>query len=83
MKVKTVQNFKTEWTTKVSDAQQGKMINNFNNARLKFLKTSAAVWFSNICGINQLTPKYVRVCKNSTKNLEWKYHQKNLRRWNF
>ena len=56
---------------KIADIQQGKMINNFNNAKLKFLKTSASSWFNTACRINQLAPKYVKIAK---KYIVWKYH---------
>ena len=37
------------------------MINNCQNAKQKVLTTNAAVAFNNICGIDQLTPKYIQV----------------------
>jgi len=37
---------------KISDAQQGEMINKFINAKLIFLKTSASIWFNTTCRIN-------------------------------
>jgi hypothetical protein len=37
------------------------MIENFRNAKEKLLKTNAAIWFSKICRVNQLTRKYRRV----------------------
>jgi hypothetical protein len=52
----------------ISDVQQGKMINNFNNAKLKFLKTSASIWFNATSRINQLTPKYVKTAKKKEWN---------------
>jgi hypothetical protein len=52
---------------KISDVQLGKMINNFNNVKQQFPKTSVSIWFNTICRINQLTPKYVKLCKNSKK----------------
>jgi len=50
---------------KISYVQQGKMFNIFNNARLKFLKNIASIWFNTACRVNQLTPNFVKVCKNS------------------
>jgi hypothetical protein len=43
------------------DVPQGTIINNFKNAKQKLLKTSAAIWFNEICGINQLIPKYIQI----------------------
>jgi hypothetical protein len=44
------------------------MINKFNNAILNFLKTGAAVWFTNICGINQhlSTYEYVKIAQKTS-----------------
>jgi hypothetical protein len=53
---------------KISDAEQGKMINKFNNVKLIFLKTSAAIWFNTTCRINHLTPDYVKIAKRKIWN---------------
>ena len=42
-------------------AQQAKVIDGFRNAKLKLLKTNAAIWSNKICRINQLTHKYVTI----------------------
>ena len=34
---------------KITEAQQAKICNNYKNARLKLLKTNAAIWFNKIC----------------------------------
>jgi len=49
---------------KIIDAPKRKLINNFKNAKQKWLKTNAAIWFNKICRINQLTPTYT---KNKTQ----------------
>jgi hypothetical protein len=46
---------------KIIDAEQAKMISNFKNAKLKFLKTNVVICSNNICRINQLTRKYVTI----------------------
>jgi hypothetical protein len=46
---------------KIPDTQHAKTIKDFNNAKLKLLKTNAANWFDKICRINRLTPKYVKI----------------------
>jgi hypothetical protein len=40
-------------TMKFSNAQQEKIINNYQNTRLKLLKTKAAIWFNRMCKIKQ------------------------------
>ena len=54
---------KIQWmgNFKIIDAQVAKMINNFKNAKQKLLKTNAAMWFNQICRLNQLTPKYMQL----------------------
>ena len=39
---------------KITEAQQAKTIDNFMNARQKFLKSNAVIWFSTICRANGL-----------------------------
>jgi len=39
---------------KLSNAQQAKIINNYQNTRLKLLKTKAAIWFNRMCKIKQV-----------------------------
>jgi hypothetical protein len=35
-------------TTKIIDAQQAKLCNNYKNTKLKLLKTNAAIWFKRV-----------------------------------
>ena len=37
------------------------MINNYNNAKQKILTANAAIGFNNICGIDELAPKYIQI----------------------
>jgi len=45
---------------RVNDAQQAKIIKILKKAKQKLLKTNA-IWFSKICRINKLTPKYILI----------------------
>ena len=40
-------------TMKLSNAQQAEIINNYQNTRLKLLKTNAAIWFNTMCKIKR------------------------------
>jgi hypothetical protein len=51
-------------TMKLSNAQQAKIINNYQNTRLKLLKTNAAIWFNRMCKIKQVKPNYIHFKTN-------------------
>jgi len=51
-------------TMKLSNAQQAKIINNYQNTRLKLLKTKAAIWFKRMCKIKQVKPNYIHFRTN-------------------
>ena len=51
-------------TMKLSNTQQAKIINNYQNTRLKLLKTNAAVWFNRMCKIKQVKPNYIHFRTN-------------------
>jgi hypothetical protein len=50
----------------IIETQQAKFYNSYKNAKLKLLKTNAAIWVNQVRKIKQLTPKYMNV-KNTTK----------------
>jgi len=37
------------------------MMNSFKNVKQKLLKTNKGIWFSKVCGKNQLTPTCVKI----------------------
>jgi hypothetical protein len=39
---------------KLSNAQQAKIFNNYQNTNLKLLKTNAAIWFNRMCKTKHL-----------------------------
>jgi len=51
-------------TMKFSSAQQAKIYNNYQNTKLKLLKTNAAIWFNKMCKIKHLKPSYIHFKTN-------------------
>jgi len=49
-------------------APNGKICKDYRSTKLKLLKTNAAIWFSKICKIKQLTPKYFSIKINENNN---------------
>ena len=49
---------------KLNNAQQAKIFNNYQNTRLKLLKTNAAIWFNRMCKIKQLKRNYIHFRTN-------------------
>lgn len=52
---------------KITDARQAKVISNFKDIKQKLRKTNAAIWFSKVSRIIQLTPEYTQI-KIKSKN---------------
>jgi len=46
-------------TTKIIEAQQTKLCNISKNAKLKLVKSNAAIWFNKMCRIKQLKLNYI------------------------
>jgi len=53
--------------TNITNAQQPKLNNNYNNTRLKLPKTNAVIWFNKMCKVKQLKPNYVNIKINGQK----------------
>jgi len=45
----------------IVNAQRAKLNNYYKNAKLKLLKTNAAMWFNKMCKIKQLKPNYISI----------------------
>jgi len=59
---------------KITDAQKGRLINNYKNATHKLLKTNMPIWLNKIFKNIQLTPKYVNI-KMKGNNRRVKGHE--------
>ena len=51
-------------TVWVGNAQQAKLCNNYQNIKLKLLKTNAAIWLNRMCKIKHLKPNYIHFKTN-------------------
>ena len=49
---------------KIIEAQQASLCNSYKNPKPKLLKTNASIWFSKICKIKHLKPKYINIKAN-------------------
>ena len=66
---------------KIISAQQAKIYKTYKNARLKLLKTSAAIWFNKTCKIKGLKPDYfnIRINGNNLQDRETTHHATRFR----
>jgi len=49
---------------KFGNAQKAKLCNNYQNTKLKLLKTNAAIWFNRMCKIKHMKPNYIHFKTN-------------------
>ena len=57
---------------KIIDAQQAKLCRNYENIKLRLLKTNAAIWFNKMCRFKHLKPNYINIKINRKKSQDKK-----------
>jgi len=50
---------------KLINAQKAKIVHTYENKKEKLHRTNAAIWFNKVCRLNNLTPSYIKITKNS------------------